>query len=72
MTGLLVVPVVQDTEACEVCGEVGKVLLCDTCPRVFHLSCVDPPLSEVPEGDWSCDFCVSRGVDHRWDGAAPT
>ena len=51
---------VQDTEACEVCGEVGEVLLCDTCPRVFHLSCVDPPLTEVPEGDWSCDLCVSR------------
>lgn len=30
---------------------------CDSCPNVFHLGCLDPPLLEVPEGDWFCDDC---------------
>ncbi|XP_065656316.1 chromodomain-helicase-DNA-binding protein 3 isoform X8 [Hydra vulgaris] len=42
---------------CDVCGEGGDILLCDTCTCVWHLTCLDPPLDEVPEGDWSCPKC---------------
>ncbi|CAD8202046.1 unnamed protein product [Paramecium pentaurelia] len=44
-------------EQCKVCGQGGKVLLCDTCPRVFHPRCLK--LKEIPKGKWSCMICLS-------------
>lgn len=29
-------------------------------PQVFHLECCDPPLTEVPEGDFVCPRCVDE------------
>ena len=48
-------------------------MLCDTCPRAYHLVCLEPPLDEAPEGKWSCPHCVSillaNGLDKEslWD-----
>ena len=33
------------------------ILLCDGCDREYHLGCVRPPLTEVPEGDFYCGAC---------------
>ena len=33
------------------------MLICDGCDKLFHLFCLDPPLHEVPEGDWFCVEC---------------
>lgn len=33
---------------------------CDDCLGGFHLKCLKPPLKEVPEGDWICQFCEAR------------
>lgn len=33
------------------------MLECDDCLGGFHLKCLNPPLKEVPEGDWICSFC---------------
>ncbi|ODM88617.1 Origin of replication complex subunit 1A [Orchesella cincta] len=36
------------------------------CPVLYHLSCLDPPLKEVPEGDWYCTGCeAQREAQHR-------
>jgi hypothetical protein len=35
------------------------LLLCDGCPRAFHLGCVG--LKAVPEGMWHCGYCRSLG-----------
>ena len=38
--------------ACEVCGfgdRVNDILLCDRCDKEFHMSCLELPLSIVPE-----------------------
>ena len=35
---------------CEVCQQGGEIILCDTCPRAYHLVCLDPELDEAPEG----------------------
>ena len=48
------------------------------CRRSFHLSCLDPPLDDVPLGVWHCPMCirrkikfgvhaVSKGVESVWD-----
>jgi hypothetical protein len=36
--------------------------LCDTCPKAFHLVCLEPELEEAPEGDWYCPHCEKNGV----------
>jgi len=52
--------------ACEVCGsrkDDSNMLLCDGCDAGYHTYCVEPPITEVPEGDWFCPKCVEKGVD---------
>jgi hypothetical protein len=38
--------------------EHSPLLLCDTCPRSFHLACLGLSLAELPSGDWCCPRCV--------------
>ncbi len=41
--------------------EGSPLLLCDTCPRSFHLACVrDAHWGKLPVGDWSCPKCIER------------
>ncbi|CAG2172705.1 unnamed protein product [Oppiella nova] len=47
---------------CEVCQQGGEIILCDTCPRAYHLVCLEPELEEAPEGKWSCPHCEGEGV----------
>eukprot|EP00957_Ditylum_brightwellii_P094850 7223237-Ditylum_brightwellii.AAC.1 len=35
------------------------VLLCDGCEGKFNMSRLDPPLLEVPKGDWYCPRCLT-------------
>lgn len=51
---------------CEVCQQGGEIILCDTCPRAYHLVCLDPELEKAPEGKWSCPHCVSTLVWADW------
>lgn len=41
---------------CSVCSRSGELLLCDTCPHVYHLECAN--LTNIPDGTWSCPKCV--------------
>ncbi|XP_022949441.1 helicase protein MOM1 isoform X2 [Cucurbita moschata] len=69
-----------DPNACLICKVGGKLLCCEgkECRRSFHLSCLDPPLDDVPLGVWHCPMCirrkikfgvhaVSKGVESVWD-----
>lgn len=47
---------------CRVCHRLGNLLCCETCPAVYHLECVDPPLEEVPTEDWQCNICKSHSI----------
>lgn len=49
---------------CEVCQQGGEIILCDTCPRAYHLVCLEPELEKAPEGKWSCPHCVSTALRH--------
>ena len=48
----------EHMEFCRVCKEGGELLCCDSCPSAYHLKCVEPPLDEVPDGDWTCPRCA--------------
>ena len=58
-------PIITDPipdDICLVCGHGGDVLLCDgtingiPCVRCYHLQHCDPPLKELPEGEWRCSM----------------
>lgn len=50
----------HETDVCAICGEGGNLLICDGCEGEYHMTCQNPALKEVPEGDWECDECVNR------------
>lgn len=45
-------------ELCHKCSNVGELLLCDTCPLVFHLECAQ--MTEIPSGKWFCKKCEEK------------
>ncbi|CAL1274255.1 unnamed protein product [Larinioides sclopetarius] len=42
---------------CVICGTKGKLIECETCPKTFHLNCLEPPLAKMPKGKWYCSGC---------------
>jgi hypothetical protein len=44
----------------------GALVYCDSCPRSFHLLCLNPPIDglggkeEIPEGGWYCNECAAE------------
>lgn len=46
---------------CAECSKGGELLMCSTCPLVYHLDCLSPPLATVPPGPWSCPSCIVKG-----------
>ena len=55
----------KSQDVCYVCGRAGKLLCCDSCPKVFHLACCG--LTKLPRGNWYCSYCTQK----RWDGGSP-
>ena len=49
---------------CCLCGDGGEMVICDGCPRVFHLRC-HPGLkkSMIARKHWYCGFC---DIDKEW------
>merc|ERR1712080_548172 len=51
-------------------------LCCDSCPSSYHLRCCDPPMEDVPDGEWTCPRCaceplvgkVEKILTWRWAG----
>nr|CAD7266830.1 unnamed protein product [Timema shepardi] len=42
---------------CAHCGRSGSnknLIACDFCSSVYHLDCLDPPLTSMPAGKWMC------------------
>ncbi|XP_027201651.2 chromodomain-helicase-DNA-binding protein 4-like isoform X2 [Dermatophagoides pteronyssinus] len=54
---------IENRDYCEICNQCGELLLCDTCPRAYHLVCMDEDMKNIPEGQWSCPYCREHGVD---------
>ena len=43
------------------CQQGGEIILCDSCPRAYHLVCLEPELESAPEGKWACPHCEENG-----------
>uniref|UniRef100_A0AAY4E025 D4, zinc and double PHD fingers family 2 n=1 Tax=Denticeps clupeoides TaxID=299321 RepID=A0AAY4E025_9TELE len=51
-----------ECKCCNVCGTSendDQLLFCDDCDRGYHMYCLTPPMSDPPEGSWSCHLCLS-------------
>lgn len=57
----------EHQDYCEVCQQGGEIILCDTCPKAYHLVCLEPELDEAPEGKWSCPTCEADGPVEQED-----
>ena len=51
-----------DDDICQICREGGHLLICDGCDMSYHTACLQPPLKEVPDGEWNCDYCLDERV----------
>lgn len=68
---------VESSDLCLVCGidkestdDSVVVLECEKCENAHHTMCLDPPLTEVPEGEWFCKTCEEEGKGNVIKGEA--
>ncbi|XP_075904466.1 zinc finger protein DPF3 isoform X3 [Nelusetta ayraudi] len=50
-----------ECKSCSVCGTSendDQLLFCDDCDRGYHMYCLKPPMTQPPEGSWSCHLCL--------------
>ncbi|CAK1541431.1 unnamed protein product [Leptosia nina] len=55
-------------KTCYVCQgtcKLAPLLQCDYCPALFHLDCLDPPLTALPTGRWMCPNHVENFIDWK-------
>ena len=45
---------------CNICGDGGKLLCCDTCTLAYHLRCAR--VRKHPTEMWSCPVCVDESI----------
>jgi hypothetical protein len=59
---------VPSSKACEICHRTSgesTMLFCDACNAGYHMACLSPPITQLPEGAWLCPECVAGGLDIR-------
>ena len=47
-------------ELCSICRDGGNLLLCDNCPRSFHIECLKIKEENIPEDNWYCPICAPK------------
>ncbi|XP_057463398.1 uncharacterized protein LOC130753384 isoform X2 [Actinidia eriantha] len=72
----------DNDDLCTICADGGNLLLCDVCPRAFHIGyslqkgireCAS--LSRIPRGKWYCKYCQNmfqreKFVEHNINALA--
>ncbi|KAF3847272.1 hypothetical protein F7725_020300 [Dissostichus mawsoni] len=51
--GLVPLPV-KVCFSCNRSCRIAPLIQCDYCPLLFHMDCLDPPLTALPAGKWMC------------------
>ncbi|XP_048156392.1 PHD finger protein 21B isoform X2 [Corvus hawaiiensis] len=51
---------IHHDEHCTACKHGVNLQPCGTCPRAYHLNCLDPPLKTAPKGVWVCPKCQQK------------
>lgn len=37
-------------------------LVCDSCEEMYHVSCIEPAIKEIPSKSWYCTSCTAKGI----------
>ncbi|XP_077325494.1 PHD finger protein 21B isoform X3 [Lithobates pipiens] len=59
-------------EHCSACKRGNNLQPCGTCPRAYHLDCLDSPVKIAPKGVWMCPKCQQKVLKKEtvpWSGA---
>ncbi|XP_057468969.1 PHD finger protein EHD3-like isoform X1 [Actinidia eriantha] len=59
--------------ACRRCGEKAdgrNCLVCDSCEEMYHVSCIEPAVEEIPSKSWYCADCTTNGIESTHDNCA--
>lgn len=46
-----------ECRVCQVCrqpSEIGKIMLCESCDKAYHPSCLRPIVTSIPKYGWKC------------------
>jgi hypothetical protein len=54
---------VRNHATCSTCSKTwheqwSPLVLCDFCPRAYHVMCLDLDWPDLPEGEWACPRCI--------------
>ncbi|XP_019174974.1 PREDICTED: uncharacterized protein LOC109170349 isoform X3 [Ipomoea nil] len=55
---------------CRHCGEKADgidSLVCDSCEEMYHVSCIQPAVKEIPPRSWYCANCTAKGIESPHD-----
>nr|GMD88638.1 PHD finger protein EHD3 isoform X1 [Ipomoea batatas] len=55
---------------CKHCGEKADgidSLVCDSCEEMYHVSCIQPAVKEIPPRSWYCANCTAKGIESPHD-----
>jgi histone demethylase JARID1 len=63
----------EQNEICVICsknGSMNEIIICDDCKRPWHLFCLIPELTIIPDSEWFCKNCIeihgdSYGFEER-------
>ena len=50
----------KNRNSCSICRDGGDLILCDGCPKSFHLSCLKLKESDLGDENWYCANCVPK------------
>ncbi|KAG1705474.1 PHD finger protein 12 [Nymphon striatum] len=62
--GLVPLPAILCQECDQSCKK-APLLKCDYCPYLYHLDCLNPPLTVMPTGRWMCPAHPEHIIDQK-------
>ncbi|XP_070578974.1 zinc finger protein ubi-d4-like [Ptychodera flava] len=57
-----------ECKSCHLCGTSDnddQLLFCDDCDRGYHMYCLNPPMSQPPDGSWICNLCEAEAQEEK-------
>ncbi|XP_051139203.1 PHD finger protein EHD3 isoform X2 [Andrographis paniculata] len=63
-----------EVHTCRQCGEKsdgGNGLVCDSCEEMYHISCIEPAVKEIPTRSWFCANCTAKGIGSPHENCVP-
>ncbi|XP_011074808.1 PHD finger protein EHD3 isoform X1 [Sesamum indicum] len=48
---------------CKLKADGRNCLVCDSCEEMYHISCIEPAVKEIPTRGWYCAKCTAKGTE---------